>query len=162
MCWAHMWRSCTPTSSPSVESGGPASEHEAMLRKLEHLREPGGLDRDGYGRVLRFLCSTLTFCFQRREGVLRVLCKTNGTSISTAAKVRQTTLLSILRQPDAWRFTCKRIPRGQRADHALNRRVRSERCALQPTSLGEPKRWDGKNKGITLDDLHFLLDRKAY
>ena len=90
------------------------------------------------------------------------LCKTKSTSSSAAAKVRQTTLLSILRQPDAWRCTCKRIPRGQRADHALNQRVHSERCSLQPTSLGEPKRWEWKNKGITLDDLHFLLDRKAY
>ena len=84
-------------------------------------------------------------------------CQTERTSSSVAAKVRQRSLLSILQQPDAWRCTCKRIPRKQRADHALNQRNHSEHCALQPTSMGEPKRWDGKNKGITLKDLHFLL-----
>ena len=84
------------------------------------------------------------------------------TSNFAAAKVRQKTLLSILRQPHAWTCTCKQIPLGQRTGHALKQRVYSERCALQPTSLGKPKRWDGKNKGITLDDLHFLFDKKAY
>ena len=90
------------------------------------------------------------------------LCKSKSTRSSAAAKVRQATLLSIRRQSDAWRCTCKQIPLGQRADHALNHQVHSERCALQPTSLGEPRRWDGKNKGITLDDLRFKFDRKAY
>ena len=89
------------------------------------------------------------------------LCKAGSTNSLAAAKVRQTNLLSILRQPDAYKCTCKRIPRGQKAYHALNNRIHSERCGLFPKSMGE-KMWDGKNKGITLVDLRFLLDRKAY
>ena len=89
------------------------------------------------------------------------LCKAKNTDSPAAAKVRQTNLLSILRQPDADKCTCKRIPRGQKAYHALYCRMNSERCRPHPTSMGE-KMWDGKNKGITLDDLRFLLDRSAY
>ena len=89
-------------------------------------------------------------------------CKTESASSSAAAKVRQRTLLSMLRHPDALRCTCcGNIPRGQKAHHALNHRVHTEKCRLHPKSMGE-KLWDGKDKGITLDDLRFLLDRKAY
>ena len=89
------------------------------------------------------------------------LCKAENTNSLAAAKVRQTNLLSILRQPDADKCTCKRIPHRQKAYHALHNRVHSEHCKLYPTFMGE-KVWDGKNKGITLDDLRFLLERKAY
>ena len=88
-------------------------------------------------------------------------CKTETTNSSAAAKVRQATLLSILRQQDAWKCTCKKIPHKQKAYHALNQRLHTERCWLYPGSMGE-KRWDGKNKGITLDDLRFLLGSNAY
>ena len=45
--------------------------------------------------------------------------------------------------------------------HALNQRFHTESCNLSPRQRGE-KLWDGKNKGITLDDLRFLLERRAY
>ena len=51
-------------------------------------------------------------------------------------------------------------------------RTESRPCAQPESSFsalrfaanidGKPKRGDGKNKGITLNDLHFLRDRKAY
>ena len=59
------------------------------------------------------------------------LCKAENTNSSAAAKVRQANLLSILRQPDACKCTCKRIPRGQKAYHALHNRIHSERCGLR-------------------------------
>ena len=88
-------------------------------------------------------------------------CRAESTRSFAAAKVRQATLLSILRQGDAWKCTCKRIPRKQKAYHALHQQLHTDRCKLHPSSMGE-KRWDGKNKGITLDDLRFLLERNAY
>ena len=60
------------------------------------------------------------------------LCTAETTKHSAAAKVRQTHLLSILRQPDADKCTCKRIPHRQKAYHALHRRVHLERCRLYP------------------------------
>ena len=89
-------------------------------------------------------------------------CRNESMSSSAEAHVRQRTLLSTLRQKDAWKCTCKgRIAHKHKAYHALNQRSHTERCELHPASMGE-KRWDGKNKGITLDDLRFLLDRNAY
>ena len=40
-------------------------------------------------------------------------------------------------------------------------RVHDENCDLHRGYPGE-KRWDGKNFGITEEDLRFLMDRKAY
>ena len=89
------------------------------------------------------------------------LCCQLCTNSSAAAKVRQRSLLSILRRKDALRCTCKQIPRGQKAHNALYNQFHTEKCKLHPTKMGE-KLWDGKNEGITLDDLRLLLDRKAY
>ena len=89
-------------------------------------------------------------------------CKTESASSSASVKVRQRTLLSMLRHSDALRCTCcGNIPRGQKANHALNHRVHTEKCRFASKIDGE-KLWDGKDKGFTLDDLRFLLDRKAY
>ena len=88
-------------------------------------------------------------------------CKLAATDRAVAAKVRQTRLLSILKRKEAYRCTCKPIPRGQRAYHALYLQVHTESCRLHPNKMGE-KVWDGKNEGITLDDLRFLCERKAY
>ena len=65
------------------------------------------------------------------------LCRTESTNSSAAAKVRQTSLLSILWRKDALRCTCKHIPRGQRAHHALYNNFHTEKCKLHPTKMGE-------------------------
>ena len=89
------------------------------------------------------------------------LCRTESTNSSAAAHIRQSSLLSILRRKDALRCTCKHLHRGQRTHHALYNNFHTEKCKLHPSKMGE-KLWDGKNEGITLDDLRSLLDRKAY
>ena len=77
------------------------------------------------------------------------------------AKTRETTLLETLRAPDAWRCTCRAIKAGERAHAALHPTwLHKQTCALAPAAYGE-RRWDGKNKGITLADLAFLLERNS-
>ena len=72
---------------------------------------------------------------------------------------RARALVAQLRRTEAWRCTCRKIPRGQRAHAALNNNVHAERCQL--FQAGE-RRWDGKNVGIELDDLRFLSPRGIY
>ena len=72
---------------------------------------------------------------------------------------RARALVAQLRRTEAWRCTCRKIPRGQRAHAALNNNVHAERCQL--FHAGE-RRWDGKNVGIELDDLRFLSPRCIY
>lgn len=101
---------------------------------------------------------------KRRERTAELLCnqcQTENARSAVASNTRQTRHLTILRQTDAWKCTRKQIPRRQKEEHALDRQVHTERCVLHPTSLGEAKRWDGKNKGITLDDLRFLHDKQS-
>ena len=72
---------------------------------------------------------------------------------------REASLLKILREKDAWKCTCKGLKAGARAYAALNDNwYHKQNCDSAPTYLGE-RRWDGANKGITMDDLIFLNSR---
>ena len=80
---------------------------------------------------------------------------------STTAQKKESTLLDLLRAPDAWKCTCKQIPAGKRAYAALNQNMNHKgKCKLAPAAFGE-QRWDGKNKGVTREDLQFLVARKS-
>ncbi len=74
-------------------------------------------------------------------------------------KNRGARLLTLLRLKDSWRCTCKTILAGQRAHAALYNRLHKETCSLHRRQYGE-LRWDGKNKGVTLEDILFLHERK--
>ena len=82
-------------------------------------------------------------------------------TIAHNEKNEERRILAILREPEAWRCNCKKICIGQRAYAALHNQVHTERCQLFPTMMGE-KRWDGKNKGVTLQHLIFLHRRTTY
>ena len=84
-------------------------------------------------------------------------CKAEILTVDCASKVRRITLLGILQQTDAWRCTCKKTPQRQKAEYALNKQIHFEKFQLHPTALGN-KRWDGKIKGITWEDLQFLRE----
>ena len=77
------------------------------------------------------------------------------------ASQRETALLKILRQPDSWKCTCKKIAAGSKSYAALYERLgHKSKCPLTPTYAGE-HRWDGKNNGVTEEDLKFLHARKS-
>ena len=77
------------------------------------------------------------------------------------AAQRETALLKILRQPNSWKCTCKKIAAGRKAYAALYERLgHKTKCLLTPTCAGEC-RWDGKNNGVTEEDLKFLHARKS-
>ena len=68
-------------------------------------------------------------------------------------------LLQILRLPDAWKCSCRgKLKVGLRA-HAALYETHTEKCRLAPSYMGE-QRWDGKNKGISREDLQFLYARE--
>ena len=73
------------------------------------------------------------------------------------------TLLRTLRHKDSWRCTCKntRPPLKMKARSAITGKSHDPKCMLQKTMLGE-RRWDGKNLGITLEQLKYLADRNLY
>ena len=74
---------------------------------------------------------------------------------------READLLKLLRQPDTWKRTCKKIPAGERAYSAINQNMgHKQKCLLSPNRHGE-QRWDGKNKGVKREDLIFLYRRKS-
>ena len=80
---------------------------------------------------------------------------------SATTQKKESTLLDLLRAPDAWKCTCKQIPAGRRAYAALNQNMNHKgKCKLAPAEFGE-QRWDGKNKGVTREDLQFLVARKS-
>ena len=72
---------------------------------------------------------------------------------------REAKLLTMLRAKDAWKCTCKGLKPGFRAYAALNDNWNhAQKCDLTPSYAGE-RRWDGANKGVTMDDLAFLNSR---
>ena len=74
-------------------------------------------------------------------------------------QARETKLLKILRAKDSWKCTCdKKLRPGSRARAALEG-VHTEKCMLAPSTFGD-RRWDGKNNGVTKEDLRFLNARK--
>ena len=77
------------------------------------------------------------------------------------ADERSARLLTILGQKTSWRCTCNSIPKKQKAYHALYHRIHKEHCTLHPSRAGE-MRWDGKNNGVSLEDLFSLKDQKKY
>ena len=73
-------------------------------------------------------------------------------------------LLRTLRHKDSWRCTCKKAKQPaqkMRAKSAIEGKNHDPKCMLTRTSFGE-KRWDGKNMGITLEQLQYLADRNLY
>ena len=72
-------------------------------------------------------------------------------------------LLRTLRHKDSWRCTCKTTQpaRKMRAKSAIAGKSHDPECMLTRTVFGE-KRWDGKNLGITLEQLQYLADRSLY
>ena len=73
-------------------------------------------------------------------------------------------LLRTLRHKDSWRCTCKKAmqpAQKMRAKSAIEGKNHDPKCMLTHTSFGE-KRWDGKNMGITLEQLQYLADRNLY
>ena len=56
-------------------------------------------------------------------------------------------ILKLLRSKDAWKCTCK----SKQHSYA------NEKCQLFSARSGE-ERWKGKNKGVTKEDLVYLLD----
>ena len=73
-------------------------------------------------------------------------------------KRRVQNLLTILKNKEAWRCTCKFKPTaGKKAYVALYDKRHEPRCQLTPTRAGE-ERWDGKNMmpPISKADLEFL------
>ena len=94
----------------------------------------------------------------RRTPMLCKTCRDNPKQKETADANRAKDLLKRLRSSDAWKCTCKKLRAGQRARAALNE-MHTEKCLLAPTFAGE-HRWDGKNKGVTLEDLRFMSARK--
>ena len=83
------------------------------------------------------------------------LAKDNG----VADKRRQQSLLARLAEHDSWRCSCNKFTKKNRVAAALDRTLHKETCDL---FLYGVRRWDGKNKGITLDYLEFLRRRGAY
>ena len=74
-------------------------------------------------------------------------------------KTRETALLKVLRDRDAWKCNCKSLKVGMRAYAALNDNWNhAQKCALAPSFFGD-RRWDGANKGVTIEDLTFLNSR---
>ena len=72
-------------------------------------------------------------------------------------------LRTLLNKPEAWRCTCKKIPKTERLNAALNNNQgHKQMCKLTPMKYGET-RWDGGNmmkqdgRKLTRDDLEFLL-----
>ena len=78
-----------------------------------------------------------------------------------AADEKVSRLLAILKKETSWHCKCKNIPKRQRAYCALFDRVHKEACPLHASRVGE-MRWDGKNNGVTLEDIFFLKDQKKY
>ena len=72
-------------------------------------------------------------------------------------------LLRTLRHKDSWRCTCKatRPAPKMKAKSAIAGKSHDAKCMLQRTGFGE-RRWDGKNMGITLEQLQYLADRNLY
>ena len=72
-------------------------------------------------------------------------------------------LLHTLRQKNSWRCTCKTTQPAQKmkAKSAIAGKSHDPKCMLQRTFFGE-RRWDGKNLGITLEQLQYLADRNLY
>ena len=86
--------------------------------------------------------------FRRRGGNL--LCKAHDSE--------KNALIEKLRSPDSWKCACKKIKAGLRAQAALYENWGHRGyCPLAPTNFGE-SRWDGKNKGVTRENLQFLID----
>ena len=77
------------------------------------------------------------------------------------AQDRVAKLVKTLRCPDSWKCTCKKIAAGGKADAALyNNMGHAEKCFLFPRQFGE-RRWDGRNNGVTQEDLQFLVEEKG-
>ena len=72
-------------------------------------------------------------------------------------------LLRTLRHKNSWRCTCKTTQpaRNMKAKSAIAGKSHDPKCMLQRTFFGE-RRWDGKNLGITLEQLQYLADRNLY
>ena len=72
-------------------------------------------------------------------------------------------LLRTLRHQSAWRCTCKNTQPAPktRAKSALAGKAHDAKCMLQRVAYKE-QRWDGKNVGVTLDQLQYLADQNLY
>ena len=72
-------------------------------------------------------------------------CQEKERAQEEADNEREKRIRKALNSKDAWKCTC-RVP------------IHKEKCDLFPSKFGE-RRWRGKNKGVTEDDLAFLDSR---
>ena len=85
-----------------------------------------------------------------------------GTTLTCkTCKVHIDRALKVLRQPDSWRCTCKKIRAGKKAHAALYEKIHQQKCPLTPMLAGED-RWDGKNKGVKKQDIILLARSNRY
>ena len=82
-------------------------------------------------------------------------------ALAAEERKRESRLLATLRLKDSHRCTCKTISKGSRAQAALYNNWHTEKCQLHRAAYGQ-RRWDGSNKGVTMDDLMFLKQRGSY
>ena len=125
---------------------------DAALRR--HKQNPAS--------VIPFTCIASTGMTTPERGQKRSI------HASTQAAKKQdnhdvSSLLRTLRQKDSWRCTCKTTqPKPKkRAESAIVGKTHDAKCMLQRTVFGE-RRWDGKNLGITWEQLQYLADRNLY
>ena len=69
-------------------------------------------------------------------------CKACVANVEYELRSKERRIQRALKAKDAWRCTCHKV-------------THSQRCQLFPVFAGE-RRWRGKNKGVTLEDLEFL------
>ena len=109
---------------------------------------------------LSFLSKALEHHKERGTGMLCKQCRDTAEKQKKENDAREKDLLQKLRAKDAWQCTCKRKkPAGKRAYAALwENAYHADSCLLTPVMMGE-RRWDGKNKGVSIEDLMFVAAR---
>ena len=97
-------------------------------------------------------CTTCHVCMRCRRTLTARSFASTMKSCKVCAKERESEKRSrvslinkTLKAKGAWRCTCKKL-------------THSEKCQLFPVVAGE-RRWPGKNKGVTREDLDFIAKR---
>lgn len=83
-------------------------------------------------------------------------------SLGSICLARRTGILNILREPKAWRCTCKKMCHGKRAYTAIHYHINSERCLLCPIKMGPKRRDTNTKRNVTLHHIIWLHRRKGY
>jgi hypothetical protein len=83
-------------------------------------------------------------------------------SLRSICLAKRTGILTILREPKAWRCTCKKMCHGKRAYTAIHYHIHSERCRLCPIKMGQKRRDTNTKRNVTLHHIIWLHRRKGY